>query len=84
MALPKTPIKKYVHQRYPLNLHKGAYPHILSMQVKNAEQEADFLAAGWSAEMPEAPEPEPERPELTIEQRLTALETLIGARPRKR
>lgn len=72
-------VERYQYQRYPLVLHRGAWPNIESRQANSAEDEAEALAAGWSTARPAIPEPEPEKPVLTLEERVAALEELILA-----
>jgi hypothetical protein len=74
----------YTYERYPLVMHRGQYPHIESRQAKSAEDEASAREAGWSTEAPTLPPPPEEKPPLTIEQRVAALEEKFAALDAKR
>ncbi len=67
------------YARYPLVMHLGEHPNIRSRHVKSVDEEADAIKAGWSHNRPHVPEPEPEKPVLTLEDRVAALEATVAA-----
>lgn len=69
---------KYAYQRYPLVMHRGQHPNIESCFAHSAEDEAAAIDAGWSLVRPSVPEPEPEKPVISVEDRLAALEDAVA------
>lgn len=73
------PVDKYSYQRYPLVVHRGEHPNIESRHCHSEADEADAIANGWSTVRPPVPEPEQEKPVLTLEERVAALEATVTA-----
>jgi hypothetical protein len=71
-------VKPYKYERYPLVMHKGQHPNIQSIQVKSEAEEQDAAAKGFSLNRPAVPDPAPERPTLTVEERLAELEDQVA------
>ena len=71
-------VKDYKYQRYPLVMHKGQHPNIQSIHVKSEQEEKAAAAKGFSLDRPSVAEPVPERPTLSLEERLDELEERIA------
>lgn len=82
--VPVAPVAPKAYQRYPLVMHKGEWPGIQSKHVQSADEEADAKADGWGHERPAVPEPVPEKPVLTMEERVSALEEQFAALGKKK
>ncbi len=74
--LSPAPGQPVENRRYPLVVHRGEHPNIQSRRVHGEDEEKEALESGWQLQRPNIPEPEPEKPVLTLEQRVEALEEL--------
>ena len=70
--------------RYPLVMHRGQFPNIQSKHVHSAEQETEARAEGFTTDRPHIPDPAPEKPVLTLEERVQALEDRVAEFEAKR
>lgn len=68
------PPAQYYYQRYPLVMHRGKHPKVESLQVNSKADEESAIASGYSTVVPKIPDPPPEAPVLTVEERLEEME----------